>query len=169
VSQLSGALSVSDTTYVSFSVDTENYAVGVRVVTEIIRFNPEALTEMPEFPKFMRGVLNLRGKVFPVMDLRLRFGLNPIPYSDRTVVLVIGIGEQTTGLIVDAVSEVIRITPEEIEPAPLWRKSGASGLVSGMGKRPDGSVSILLDVDKLVCDYTGEVPVATIEGGMESS
>ena len=133
MSQLSGALSVSDTTYVSFSVDSENYAVGVGVVTEIIRFNPGALTEMPEFPKFMRGVLNLRGKVFPVMDLRLRFGLNPIPNSDRTVVLVISANEQTTGLIVDSVSEVIRIAPEQIEPAPLWKEAGSTGLVSGMG------------------------------------
>ena len=169
MSQLSGALAVADTTYVSFSVDSENYAVGVGVVAEIVRFNPDSLTEMPEFPKFMRGVLNLRGKVFPVMDLRLRFGLNPTPYSDRTVILVIRVKEQTTGLIVDAVSEVIRIPPEQIEPAPLWKEAGATGLVSGMGKRADGSVSILLDVGKLVCDYTGEVPVGTNEGGMESS
>ena len=167
--QLSGALPVSDTTYVSFSVDAENYAIGVGVVTEIIRFNPEGLTEVPELPRFMRGVLNLRGKVFPVMDLRLRFGLDPIPYSDRMVVLVVSVGDQTTGLIVDAVSEVIRITPKEIEPAPLWKRADATGLVRGMGKRSDGSVSILLDVAKLVCDYKGEVPAGPADGGMEQS
>jgi len=136
----------SANTFVTFLVEGEEYAVEVRYVTEIVRL--QRIFAVPDVPAYIRGVINLRGKVIPLVDVRARFGFREEAYSDRTVVLVIESADTRTGLIVDAVSDVVEIPPTSIEPAPA-RASRTSGLVRGVGKRAE-RVSFILDVPPLL-------------------
>ena len=101
-----------DHTFLTFQVDAEEYAVPVAAVTEIVRLQKSYV--VPDVPPYIRGVINLRGKVIPLLDVRCRFGLPDAAYTDRTVVVVIEVGDTTTGLVVDAVSDVTEIPPEQI-------------------------------------------------------
>jgi purine-binding chemotaxis protein CheW len=133
-------------TFLTFLVDGEEYAVPVACVTEIVRLQKTFL--IPDVPTYIRGVINLRGKVITLLDVRSRFGLSDAAYTDRTVVVVLEVGDTATGLVVDAVSEVAEILPDQIE---LRARSaqGGHGMVKGMGKRATG-VSFILDVDTLL-------------------
>lgn len=149
-----------ENTYLTFQVDGEEYAVPVAYVTEIVRLQKTFM--IPDVPSYIRGVINLRGKVITLLDVRNRFGLADAAYTDRTVVVVLEVADTATGLVVDAVSEVAEILPEQIE---LRARAGAGdrqGMVKGMGKRANG-VSFILDVHSLL-DITpqqlGVEPVA---------
>lgn len=138
----------SEHTYLTFQVGEEQYAVPVAFVTEIVRL--QRSFAIPDVPSFIRGVINLRGKVIPLLDVRARFGLHATELNELTVVVVLEVGETSTGLIVDAVSEVVEIQPSSVEPRPAWRGGGArNAMIRGIGKRGD-NVSFLLDVSALL-------------------
>ncbi len=134
-------------TFLTFSVAGEEYAVSVSCVTEIVRL-PKAYS-IPDVPTYVRGVINLRGKVIPLIDVRSRFAMPEAAYSDRTVVVVLETGEAATGLIVDAVAEVSEIPSSQIEPHPRFMGKSKRSMVSGVGKRANG-VSFVLDVDAML-------------------
>ncbi len=133
--------------YLTFMLNAEEYGLEIKYVTEIIR--SQKITEVPDMPSFVKGVINLRGKVIPVMDLHLRFSIKETTYDDFTCVVVIRVDDQAVGLLVDRVSEVLNIPKKEIEPPPQVRKGESSRFVKGMGKAGD-KVKILLDAHKLL-------------------
>lgn len=138
--------------YLTFSVGNEDYGIEIRYVTEIIGI--QMITEIPELPDYVKGIINLRGKIIPVMDVRLRFKKEPIPYNDRTCVIVVDIRDISIGLIVDRVSEVLSIAEHEIVPPPEMNKAG-NRYIKGIGKA-ENEVKLLLDCDKLLNDEDAE-------------
>ena len=107
--------------YITFLLGKEEYAIEIRFVMEIIGL--QKITQIPDMPEFIKGVINLRGKVYPIIDMRKRFRLAEIPYNDRTCIIIISIEETTVGLIVDEVSEVLDIPSDQIDPAQIGRAS----------------------------------------------
>ena len=132
--------------YLTFRLADNQYAIDILTVREIIGV-PD-ITRVPQMPAFVKGVINLRGKVIPVVDLRQRFGLGETPRTDETCIIVIDTG-QDTGLMVDAVSEVIDIADDQIDPPPSMGAAVDASFIRGMGKVDDG-VKIVLDVEKVV-------------------
>lgn len=132
--------------YLIFYLDDDAYGIEIRVVMEIIGL--QKITFVPEMPEFIKGVINLRGKIIPVMDLRLKFKKQPLEYTDRTCVIIMEVRDIQIGLIVDSVSEVLTIVPEDIVPPPEMRESG-NRYVFGIGKVGD-DVKLLLDAEKLL-------------------
>ncbi|OPY58567.1 MAG: Chemotaxis protein CheW [Pelotomaculum sp. PtaU1.Bin035] len=135
--------------FLTFILGKEEYGIEIRFVTEIIGI--QNITEVPDMPHYIKGVINLRGKVVPVMDVRLRFGVKERPYDDRTCIVVINIDDQSVGLIVDRVSEVLDIPKTEIEPPARVKKGENSRFIQGMG-RVGEQVKILLNAHKLLFD-----------------
>ncbi len=133
--------------FLTFVLNREEYGIEIRYVTEIVGI--QNITEVPDMPGFIKGVINLRGKVIPVMDVRLRFDMQERPYDDCTCIVVININEQAVGLIVDRVSEVLDIPKTEIELPPKIRRSEKSNFIQGLGKVGD-KVKILLNANKLL-------------------
>jgi purine-binding chemotaxis protein CheW len=116
-------------------------------VTEIVRLQKSFA--VPDVPSYIRGVINLRGKVIPLLDVRCRFGLDEATYTDRTVIVVLEVGDTATGLVVDGVTEVAEIMPENIDTASVPTRPGKGSMVCGMGKRAE-RVSFILDVPFLL-------------------
>ena len=133
--------------YLTFSIGNESYGIEVRYVTEIIGI--QTITEIPELPEYVKGIINLRGKIIPVMDVRLRFKKYPRDYNDRTCVVVVDIGDITIGLIVDTVSEVITIPEQDIVDPPQMNKGFNNRYIKNIGKA-GGDVKLLLDCEKLL-------------------
>ena len=133
--------------FLTFRIGAENYGISISHVTEIVVM--QQITEVPDMPAFIRGVINLRGQVIPVMDVRSRFKMARRDYDERTCVVVVSINETSVGLIVDRVNEVMDIPAEAIFPPPSIAKGGGSRYVSGMGKVGE-DVKILLDVTRLL-------------------
>jgi purine-binding chemotaxis protein CheW len=106
--------------YLTFHLAGEDYGIDVAFVTEIIGI--QKITEVPDMPKCIKGVINLRGRVIPVMDIRLRFKLEKRKYDDRTCIVVVDINNTAVGLVVDEVSEVVDIPSDQVEPPPQFRK-----------------------------------------------
>jgi purine-binding chemotaxis protein CheW len=134
--------------YLTFAIGKENFGIEIRYVTEIIGI--QAITEVPDMPLYVKGVINLRGKVIPVMDVRLRFGVEERSYDGRTCIIVINIDDQPVGLIVDRVLDVLDIQQSEIEPPPI-QKGKNNRFIQGLGKAGE-QVKILLCVNKLLFD-----------------
>ncbi len=134
--------------YLIFLLGNEMYGMEIRYITEIIGIQP--ITEVPEMPGYVKGITNLRGKIIPVMDVRLRFKKAPREYDDRTCIIVLETNDISIGLIVDSVSEVIPIEEEDIAPPPDINK-GSHNYIKGIGKA-GGSVKLLLDCQKLLTD-----------------
>ncbi|MHB8063690.1 MAG: chemotaxis protein CheW [Ruminiclostridium sp.] len=132
--------------YLTFSLGRESYGIEVRFVTEIIGI--QATTEMPELPEYVRGIINLRGKIIPVMDVRLRFKKEPKEYNDRTCIIVIEISNVLLGLIVDSVSEVITIPYQDIVEPPQMNKGFNNSYIKNIGK-VGNEVKLLLDCEKI--------------------
>ncbi|MFO7910722.1 MAG: chemotaxis protein CheW [Desulfotignum sp.] len=137
--------------YLTFTLADEEYGIGILKVKEIIGMM--AITSVPRTPDFVKGVINLRGKVIPVIDLRLKFGMPSIDYTDRTCIIVVEIDADDMtiqiGIVVDAVSEVLNIKEEEIENAPSFGTSLNTDYILGMAKIDKG-VKILLDIDRVL-------------------
>ena len=133
--------------YLTFHLAGEDYGVEIKYVTEIIGI--QKITEVPDMPDFVRGVINLRGKVIPVMDVRIRFHLAARDYDERTCIIVVDINETSVGLVVDEVREVANIPEKDVEPAPATGNSAGSRYIQGMGKI-DAEVKILLNVGSLL-------------------
>ncbi len=134
--------------YLTFQVANEQYGIPIRHVTEIIGM--QSITEVPELPDYVRGVINLRGQVIPVIDVRMRFGIGTREYDDRTCIVVVDLDGTQVGLIVDRVAEVLDIPDDDVAPPPTVHKGEAHRFVSGMGKVGD-DVKILLDVGRMLC------------------
>jgi len=127
--------------YLTFFIGNENYGIAIGHVIEIIGIQP--ITEVPEMPECMKGIINLRGKITPVMDVRLRFKKPPAPYNDRTCIIVIHVRELSVGLIVDRVAEVVSISESDIADPPELHQ-GSSQYIKGFGK-VGSDVKLLLD------------------------
>ncbi len=134
--------------YLTFLLGNEVYGIEIRYVTEIIGI--QTITEVPELPEYIRGIINLRGKIIPVMDVRLRFKKSFREYNDRTCVIVIDLLNTSIGLIVDSVSEVLSIPDTEIVPPPEVSREG-NKYIKGIGK-VGSEVKLLLDCEKLLND-----------------
>jgi len=133
--------------FLTFSLGEEEYGIEIRNVTEIIGI--QNITELPDTPAYVKGVINLRGKVIPLIDVRLRFNIEGLEYNDRTCIVVVNINNMSVGLIVDTVSEVMDIPAENIEPAPKVNNRSGSMYIKGLGKVGE-DVKILLDTQKLL-------------------
>ena len=133
--------------YLTFALGNEEYGIEIEHVTEIIGI--QNITELPDTPDFVKGVINLRGKVIPLIDVRLRFLLKEKEYDDRTCIIVVNLQNMSVGLIVDCVSEVIDIPAQNVELPPKINNSKSSRYIKGLGKAQD-SVKILLDIQKLL-------------------
>ena len=136
-----------DLQVVGFRIGNEMYGVRIAAVREIVRV-PE-ITSVPSAPDIIEGVINLRGKIIPVMDLRKRFGHADIQPDKKNRILVVEIENKLVGLIVNAASEVLKIPPSEIEAPSSVFSEGESGYVTGVGKLK-GRLIILLDISKLL-------------------
>lgn len=141
--------------YLTFTLAGEEYGIGILKIKEIIGMMP--VTEVPQTPEFVKGVINLRGKVIPVLDLRLRFGLEAAGYNERTCIVVVEVASQShdilIGLVVDSVSEVLNIKADDIVDTPSLGTQVQTGFILGMA-RMEGGVKILLDIDKVISSDT---------------
>ena len=135
--------------FLTFQIAEEEFAIPIGHVIEIVGI--QKITEVPDMPDFVKGVINLRGKVIPVMDVRLRFHLPAVAYDDRTCVVVVSVGNVTIGLVVDTVSEVVDIPEGNISPPPRFSSATSGRYVSGMGKIGE-AVKIIIDAEKLLKD-----------------
>ena len=137
--------------YLTFSLGGDMFAIGILHIKEIIEYG--TLTTVPMMPEFIRGVINLRGAVVPVVDLSARFGRHSTEISRKTCIVIIEVqtqeGKQDVGVIVDAVSEVLEIPATEIEPAPSFGAKIRVDFIAGMGKI-DGRFVIILNVDRVL-------------------
>jgi purine-binding chemotaxis protein CheW len=133
--------------YLTFSLAEEDYGIEIRHVIEIIGI--QKITKVPNLPAFIKGVINLRGKVIPVMDVRARFNLEARDYDERTCIVVVDIDGEGMGLVVDHVNEVAGIPEAQVEPPPASPHSRADHYISGIGKMED-EVKILLNVERLI-------------------
>jgi purine-binding chemotaxis protein CheW len=145
---VAGADSI-DSMYLTFAVGSEDYGLTIGMVTEIVGM--QRIMVVPDVPDYIKGVINLRGKVIPLMDVRLRFNMEERPYDDRTVVIVLEVNDAPMGLIVDRVREVIDIPDANIDSAHNFGGADSRSVVSGLG-RIDERVVILLDVPVLVSE-----------------
>ena len=136
--------------YLTFQLGNEVFALDVSNVREILEFT--TVTKVPQTPEFMRGVINLRGSVVPVLDMRLKFGMTITEKTVNTCIIVVEVSfeEETTiiGALVDSVQEVFELEPDQIEPAPRIGTQLRTEFIKGMGKRDDQFI-IILDVDKV--------------------
>ena len=139
--------------YLTFTLAEEEYGIGILKIKEIIGMMP--ITTVPRTPEFVKGVINLRGKVIPVMDLRLRFGMEEIDYTERTCIVVVEIegasGTVMIGVVVDSVSEVLNIKGEDVEETPTFGTKMNTEYILGMAKM-EGGVKILLDIDQVLSE-----------------
>lgn len=136
--------------YLTFALGAEEYGLPVLRVREIIKMMD--ITVVPQVPHYVKGVINLRGKVIPVVDLRLKFSFDPMDYNERTSIIVVEInaasGKVMTGIVVDEVSEVLNIAAEEIEETPEFGSAVTTDYMKGVAK-VKGKVKILLDIDRV--------------------
>ncbi|MBO5303295.1 MAG: purine-binding chemotaxis protein CheW [Lachnospiraceae bacterium] len=139
--------------YVTFKSGNEYFALKIQYVNEIIVF--QEITEVPESEDYIKGLINLRGKIIPVIDVRVRFKQEPIEYTDRTCIIVINVKDTVVGLIVEKIAEVVEITEENILPPPSatigHEEKSQNKYVYGIGKVGE-SVKLLLDPDRLLKD-----------------
>jgi purine-binding chemotaxis protein CheW len=137
--------------YLTFALAEEEYGIGILKVKEIIGMMP--VTHVPQTPGFVKGVINLRGKVIPVVDLRLRFNLEVAAYTERTCIIVVEVaganGSVMMGIVVDAVSEVLNIRGADIENTPAFGVKLNTDYILGMAK-VGGGIKILLEIDKVL-------------------
>ena len=139
--------------FLTFRVGNEDYGIEIMYVTEIVSM--QKVTEVPDMPDYVRGVINLRGQVIPVIDVRTRFKLPPRDYDDRTCAVVVNMNSTVIGLIVDSVDEVMNIAMENVSPPPAVNESWSCRFISGLG-RVDNRVKILLDIERLLFDEGAE-------------
>lgn len=144
--------------YLTFTLADCEYGISILKIKEIIGMID--VTTVPQTPDYIKGVVNLRGKVIPVVDLRLRFGIEYNEYTDRTCIIVVEMdgvsGTILTGIVVDAVSEVLNIKADDIENTPAFGVKLETEYILGMAKM-DHNVSILLDIDRVLTEENKEV------------
>lgn len=150
---ITGAASdeASGSKYMTFRLAGEEYGLTILKVRELIGLME--VTRVPKTPDFIRGVINLRGKVIPVMDLRLKFGMPAVEATSQSVIIVVQLagksGGVTVGMLVDEVLEVRSVVPADIEPPPSFQSSGANDFIVGVGKA-DKRLIFLIDIDRVL-------------------
>jgi purine-binding chemotaxis protein CheW len=151
INQAVKAMNNPERKYLTFSLGNEEYGISILKIKEIIGMMP--ITPVPRTPAFVKGVINLRGKVIPVMNLRLKFGMEEIPYTERTCIIVVetrGVrGTLLIGIVVDSVSEVLNIKNGDIEETPVLGTDLDTDYILGIAKI-NGGVKILLDIDRVL-------------------
>lgn len=135
--------------FLTFSLGEESYGIEIKYVIEIIGI--QKITQIPDLPEYVKGIINLRGKIIPVMDVRLRFKKEPREYNDRTCVIVVDVRDVSIGLIIDTVSEVLTIPEEDIVEPPQMNKGYNNKYIKNIGKVGD-DVKLLLDCEKMLTD-----------------
>jgi purine-binding chemotaxis protein CheW len=133
--------------FLSFKIADEDYAIEIKYIIEIIGI--QRITKVPNISDFIKGIINLRGNIIPVVDVRKRFNLNEIDYNDRTCIIVVRLSNTSIGLIVDEVQEVVNIMEDHIAPPPPTNKGTHSKFIQGIG-RIGKSVKILLNINRLL-------------------
>jgi purine-binding chemotaxis protein CheW len=153
--------------YLTFHIVNEEFAIPVLKVREII--GVQDITAVPRTPAFVKGVINLRGKVIPVVDLRLKFGLPEAQYTQLTCIIVVQVSMEMrdllVGIVVDGVSDVLNLAGSDIEDTPNFGHGVAVPYLLGMAKTKDG-LKILLDIDALLC---GNTRLTVLPRGIEQS
>jgi purine-binding chemotaxis protein CheW len=151
IDQTVRAMAIKEGKYLTFSLAGEEYGIGILKVREIVGMI--TITRIPQTPVYIKGVVNLRGKVIPVVDLRLKFGMESMDYTDRTCIIVVEIvgteKEIPMGVVVDSVSEVLSIRQSDIEETPNFGTKIETDYILGMAKM-NGGVKILLDIDRVM-------------------
>lgn len=145
--------------FLIFDLDNQEYAIAIQHVVDIINVQP--VTHVPSCPEFVRGITNLRGKVIPIIDVRLRFGKFQQDYNERTCIIVVEMGDVSVGMIVDSVKEVITMEENQIAPPPSFQNGVDVRFVSGVGKAEDG-IKLILDCHTVLDDYA--IPAADVAG-----
>ena len=136
--------------YLTFALGSEVYGIGIAAVTEIVGL--QRIMPVPDLPTYILGVINLRGKVVPVIDVRLRFGMAERAHDERTVIIVLDVDDAPVGLIVDSVSDVLDIPADQIDlPVQFARNGTARSVIAGIGRIGD-QVAVLLDSAVLVAE-----------------
>jgi purine-binding chemotaxis protein CheW len=135
--------------YLTFNIGDEEYAIEIKYVIEIIGI--QKITPVPNIRNFIKGIINLRGNIIPVVDVRLRFKMHEIDYNDRTCIIVVMVNGNSIGLIVDEVVEVVNIPENQVSAPPQTNKGAQSRFISSIGKVED-SVKIILHISKLLYD-----------------
>lgn len=147
---MSAVAEAEATQYLTFKLEDEMFALDISKVREVLEFS--SVTKVPRTPEFMRGVINLRGSVVPVVDLRLKFGMTRTEKTVNTCVIIVEVSfeneSMVLGALADSVQEVIELEPEKIEPAPNIGMQLRTDFIKGMGKR-DEEFIIILDIDKI--------------------
>lgn len=133
--------------FLVFSLGEEEYAIDILKVQEIRGY--ENVTRIANAPDFIKGVTNLRGVIVPIVDLRIKFHLDRVEYGGQTVVIVVNVADRVVGIVVDGVSDVMTLTPEQIKPAPEFGVTLSSDFLSGLGSLEDRML-VLVDIDKLL-------------------
>jgi purine-binding chemotaxis protein CheW len=145
-SQRSTTATIPTREYLSFGLGRENYAIDILKVQELRGY--DAVTRIANAPEFIKGVVNLRGVIVPIVDLRIKFNLSEPVYNEFTVVIVLNIGKRVIGAVVDSVSDVVKLAESDIHPPPEFGSFDAKYLV-GLATVGD-SMLILLDIEKML-------------------
>lgn len=147
--------------YLVFDLDKQEYAIAIQYVVDIINVQP--VTRVPSCPDFVRGITNLRGKVIPIIDVRIRFGKQQQDYNERTCIIVVELGDVSVGMIIDSVSEVLTLENEDISPPPSFSGGNDTRFVEGIGKAENG-IKLILDCKTVLDDYS----VPTVEADAQT-
>jgi purine-binding chemotaxis protein CheW len=133
--------------YLTFLVDKQTFGIPIADVVQIV--GVQEITKVPEFPDYAKGIINLRGNIIPLIDVRLRFHKEEIPYNERTCVIVTSIADRSIGLVVDSVDEVSTIGDEEISPPPRFSSDYTNNFITGVGLH-SSKIILLLDTQKIL-------------------
>ncbi|MBK1703304.1 chemotaxis protein CheW [Halochromatium glycolicum] len=133
--------------FLVFSLGEEEYAIDILKVQEILGY--ENVTRIANAPDFIKGVTNLRGIIVPIVDLRIKFNLDKVEYDGQTVVIVVNVSDRIVGIVVDGVSDVMTLTPDQIKPAPELGVTMSADFLSGLGSL-ENRMLVLVDIDKLL-------------------
>lgn len=133
--------------YLTFTLGREEYGIEILKVQEIRGY--EAVTQLANAPEFIKGVVNLRGIIVPIVDMRIKFGVGEADYSQFTVVIILNVARRVVGIVVDGVSDVITLTADQIRPSPDFASTFDTRYITGLGT-VDGRMLILVDIEKLM-------------------
>src|SRR5262245_23572142 len=147
----SGAQLQAGREFLTFRLGGEEYGIEILKVQEIRGY--DAVTRIANAPEFIKGVINLRGTIVPIVDMRIKFNVGEATYNQFTVVIVLNVGNRVVGMVVDSVSDVVALVPEQIRPAPEFHSSMNTEYLTGLGAL-DGRMLILVEIEKLMTSET---------------
>jgi purine-binding chemotaxis protein CheW len=135
--------------YLSFYLDSVLYGISIKDVIEIVKVVPT--TPMPDLPHYVKGIINLRGEVMPIVDVNLRFGKMEKEYNDRTCYIIVNVAGKSAGVVIDEVAEVADLEPAEIKPPPTFSAAGQGSYVTGVAKTENGTL-LVLDLRRILAE-----------------